>query len=134
VIKDRHLIFVITVSTDKSLHCLPWVRQLLRALFVSFYLPTPSSVFFNAYSEQSTFIMLLSLIALPFLLAMANVQGVGARGRICPLPLCDECIPRYMIYAPGIGFDLTTSYATSAIRNHNGSIDSVAKVEAGSEY
>jgi hypothetical protein len=29
----------------------------------------------------------------------------------CPLPECDYCIPDALRQAPGVGFELTTSYA-----------------------
>jgi len=51
-----------------------------------------------------------------------------------PFPHCNGCVPREKIVAPGIGFDLTTSYGTSAIRYHNGSIQQLARVEATDEY
>ena len=36
--------------------------------------------------------------------------------------------------APGIGFDLTPSYGTAAIRFHNGSTVNVAKIDAVEDY
>ena len=36
--------------------------------------------------------------------------------------------------APGIGFDLTTSYATAAIRFYNGSIKDAGKVAASEDF
>ena len=36
--------------------------------------------------------------------------------------------------APGVGFDLTPSYGTVAIRFHNGSTVNVAKIDADEDY
>lgn len=54
------------------------------------------------------------LYALLFL--CGHVAATGRRPRFEPLPKCSECVPPEDIVAPGVGFDLTTSYATTAIR------------------
>lgn len=50
------------------------------------------------------------------------------------MPECATCLPASVHDAPGIGFDLTTSYGTSAARLHNGSTINLAVVQASSEY
>ena len=55
---------------------------------------------------------------------------MGRRPRFEPLPMCPDCVPREDILAPGIGFDLTTSYATAAIRYHDGTVENLVKVGA----
>ncbi|OCK74284.1 hypothetical protein K432DRAFT_409985 [Lepidopterella palustris CBS 459.81] len=50
----------------------------------------------------------------------------GDRPRFGPLPRCAECVLRESIIAPGVGFDVTPSYGTAAVRFHNGSIVNVS--------
>jgi len=57
----------------------------------------------------------------------AHAAAMGLRPRFEPLPRCPECVPREDIVASGIGFDLTTSYATAAIRYYDGSVENLAK-------
>jgi hypothetical protein len=83
-------------------------------------------------------------------LLLASVPYVACRKpRFEPIKVCGDCIPRETIVAPGIGFDLTTSYGysllalyllkgtkpannqpfrTASIRFHNGSSINVGKV------
>ena len=72
------------------------------------------------------------ILPIYFLLALLclnqNVVATGRRPRFEPLPVCSDCVPLEDITAAGIGFDLTTSYATAAIRFHDGSIETLAKV------
>ena len=57
-----------------------------------------------------------------------HAAAMGRRPRFEPLPICADCVPREDILAPGIGFDLTNSYATAAIRYDDGSVENLAKV------
>lgn len=77
--------------------------------------------------------MHILLVVVYFFLSMINVQEVAARRR-CGLPICDECVPYELIHEPGIGFDLAASYATAAVRYHDGSRENLAKIEGDSEY
>jgi hypothetical protein len=45
---------------------------------------------------------------LPMLLLLNSIPGIAYD---CPLPECDYCLPNAVRQAPGIGFELTTSYA-----------------------
>jgi len=63
-----------------------------------------------------------------FLCLTSNVAAMGRRPRFEPLPICEVCVPREDILAPGIGFDLTTSYGTAAIRYYDGSVETLGKV------
>ena len=66
---------------------------------------------------------------IPFLLLQnQNVMAKGRRPRFEPLPRCSDCVPPDDIVAPGIGIDLTTSYATAAVRYHDGSVENLVKV------
>ena len=65
------------------------------------------------------------------LLSIVHVAAVGRRPRFEPLPICLDCVPYTEIIAPGIGFDLTTSYATAAIRYHDGTVEKLVKVGCG---
>ena len=58
-----------------------------------------------------------------------SVVAVGRRPRWEPLPRCDGCVSRRDILAPGVGFDLTFSYATAAIRYDDGSLEDLVKVD-----
>ena len=62
------------------------------------------------------------------LLTIGHVAATGRRPRFEPLPMCLDCVPYEEIVAPGIGFDLTTSYATAAIRYHDGTVENLVKV------
>lgn len=53
------------------------------------------------------------------------------RRKIFMIPFTTDTRPSL---APGIGFDLSTSYGTAVIRHHNGSFINVAKVELDSDY
>ncbi|TVY94428.1 hypothetical protein LAWI1_G000759 [Lachnellula willkommii] len=68
------------------------------------------------------------------LLLLAVVVTAGRRHRFEPLPECSECISREDALAPGIGFDLTDSCGTAAIRYNNKSVVNLGKVEANQEY
>jgi hypothetical protein len=57
----------------------------------------------------------------------AHVAALCHRPRFEPLPSCSDCVAREDILAPGIGFDLTTSYATAAIRYYNGSLENLGR-------
>lgn len=59
---------------------------------------------------------------------IAHAAAMGRRPRFEPLPMCPDCVPRDDIWAPGIGFDLTISYATAAIRYYDGSVENLGKV------
>ncbi|KAL2074631.1 hypothetical protein VTL71DRAFT_8409 [Oculimacula yallundae] len=48
--------------------------------------------------------------------------------------ICDECVPKELIQAPGIGFDLSSSYATVAIRYPNQTIVDVGRFNGSEEY
>ncbi len=56
------------------------------------------------------------------LLTLSVLATARRRPRFEPLPICSKCVSREDILAPGIGFDLTTSYGTAAIRYYNGSV------------
>ncbi|KAH8585747.1 hypothetical protein B0O99DRAFT_706830 [Bisporella sp. PMI_857] len=62
------------------------------------------------------------------LLTVSAFAATGRRPRFEPLPPCSECVSVEDIQAPGIGIDLTTSYATAAIRYYNGSLVDLGKV------
>lgn len=73
--------------------------------------------------------MIALMYALNTLLCLsAHVTAMGHRPRFEPLPLCFDFVSREDILAPGIGFDLTTSYATVAIRYYDGTMENLAKV------
>ncbi len=59
---------------------------------------------------------------------ITHAAAMGRRPRFEPLPICQDCVPRKEILAPGIGFDLTNSYATAAIRYYHGSMENLCKV------
>ena len=65
------------------------------------------------------------------LLTIGHVAATGRRPRFEPLPMCLDCVPYEEIVAHGIGFDLTTSYATAAIRYHDGTVENLVKVGCG---
>lgn len=76
--------------------------------------------------------MIAHMYYLPALLSLiVHVAAMGRRPRFEPLPICPDCVPRKDILAPGIGFDLTTSYAAAAIRYHDGTVENLAKVGCG---
>ncbi|KAF8532790.1 hypothetical protein BDD12DRAFT_810696 [Trichophaea hybrida] len=54
--------------------------------------------------------------------------------RECAPQICSSCVPDGLINAPGIGFDLGTSYGTAAVRFHNGSTINIAKIAGDDEY
>lgn len=73
--------------------------------------------------------MIAFMLALSALLCVcAHVAAMGRRPRFEPLPKCFDCVSRQGILAPGIGFDLTISYATAAIRYYDGLVKNLAKV------
>lgn len=73
--------------------------------------------------------MIVLTYILSFLLCLsAHTAAIGRRPRFEPLPRCSGCVPREDIVAPAVGFDLTTSYATAAIRYDDGSVENLAKV------
>jgi hypothetical protein len=77
--------------------------------------------------------MLYNMIALRlYTLALLSFDdhaaAQGRRLRFEPFPMCSDCVPREDILVPGVGFDLTTSYATAAIRYYNGSLENLGKV------
>jgi hypothetical protein len=45
---------------------------------------------------------------LPVLLLLNSIPGIAYD---CPLPECDFCLSNTVRQAPGVGFELTTSYA-----------------------
>ncbi|KAH6669265.1 hypothetical protein B0J14DRAFT_641177 [Halenospora varia] len=49
-------------------------------------------------------------------------------------PFCSECLPAGVYDAPGIGFDLTHSYGTSAAHLVNSSVLDLSKVVASPDY
>ncbi|KAJ4303942.1 hypothetical protein N0V88_001543 [Collariella sp. IMI 366227] len=51
-----------------------------------------------------------------------------------PTPWCKNCLAIAVHDAPGIGFDLTTSYGTAVAHLYNGTIVDIAKVPASSDY
>ncbi|KAH7409420.1 hypothetical protein BKA64DRAFT_397085 [Cadophora sp. MPI-SDFR-AT-0126] len=51
-----------------------------------------------------------------------------------PRVICEECVPRERILAPGVGFDLASSYATVAIRYQNRTVVDVGRIEGLEEY
>ncbi|KAI9857448.1 MAG: hypothetical protein M1813_008198 [Trichoglossum hirsutum] len=50
------------------------------------------------------------------------------------MPVCSACLPAEVHDAPGVGFDLTTTYATSAFHMYDGSIANAAGVSANPDY
>jgi len=83
----------------------------------------------QSLAQATTSIMILLTYFLPALLCLnRDVLATARRPPFEPLPVCADCVPREDIIAAGIGFDLTTSYATAAIRFHHGSIETLAKV------
>ena len=73
-------------------------------------------------------VMLILTYFLPALIFLSKDAIAGRRPRFEPLPVCSDCVSPDDIIAPGIGIDLTTSYATVAVRFHDGSIEALAKV------
>lgn len=67
--------------------------------------------------------LLLSLVA-----AFCSAAFIRLDDNPGALPTCDKCISEEDILAPGIGFDITDSYGTAAIRYHNGSVQNLARV------
>ncbi|KAH8657490.1 hypothetical protein BGZ60DRAFT_416034 [Tricladium varicosporioides] len=64
---------------------------------------------------------------------VALLTGVTATPRD-PFPFCSECLPAAVYDAPGIGFDLTHSYGTSAAHLVNGSVLDLSRVIASPDY
>lgn len=54
--------------------------------------------------------------------------------RICPLPKCKTCLTVEQIQAPGVGFALEMGYGTVAIRLHNGSYQTTARIHGTPSY
>ncbi|KAJ5492483.1 hypothetical protein N7453_010580 [Penicillium expansum] len=52
----------------------------------------------------------------------------------CPRDLCETCLPSEIHDAPGVGFDLTPSYGTSAVHYFNGTVVEVAQIQGQPEY
>ncbi|KAG7005353.1 hypothetical protein G7Y79_00020g048810 [Physcia stellaris] len=48
--------------------------------------------------------------------------------------MCLNCVPYEQIVSPGIGFDLTTSYASAAIRYHDGTVVDLVKIDGADDY
>ncbi|KUJ21438.1 uncharacterized protein LY89DRAFT_778968 [Mollisia scopiformis] len=48
--------------------------------------------------------------------------------------ICDGCVPRELVLAPGVGFDLSSPYGTAAIRYYNGTVVDIGRVEGSPEY
>lgn len=44
------------------------------------------------------------------LLVASTVFAQPDKPRWEPIPICDDCVPRELIVAPGVGIDLTSSY------------------------
>ncbi|EEH43165.2 uncharacterized protein PADG_07985 [Paracoccidioides brasiliensis Pb18] len=85
--------------------------------------------------------MLLSYGSSFFLLALAIVGNAdsctwaqGEDRNPEGLPICEKCVSREDILAPGIGFDIADSYGTAAIRYFNGSTENLAKVDGDEHY
>ena len=72
--------------------------------------------------------MIALTYALSTLLCLSAHVTAGRRPRFEPLPMCLDCVSREDILIPGIGFDLTTAYATVAIRYYDGTVKNLAKV------
>ncbi|KAJ5524102.1 hypothetical protein N7494_010752 [Penicillium frequentans] len=47
---------------------------------------------------------------------------------------CETCLPAEVYDAPGVGFDLTTSYGTASVHYFNGTVVDVAQIQGDSEY
>lgn len=56
-----------------------------------------------------------------------HVAPMGRRPHFQPLPMCPDCVLRKDILAPGIGFHLSTSFATAAISYHDGLVENLAR-------
>ncbi|KAJ5834325.1 hypothetical protein N7447_000351 [Penicillium robsamsonii] len=52
----------------------------------------------------------------------------------CPRDSCDTCLPIEIHDAPGVGFNLTPSYGTSAVHFFNGTVVQVAQIQGEPEY
>ncbi|KAJ5397104.1 hypothetical protein N7509_005217 [Penicillium cosmopolitanum] len=52
----------------------------------------------------------------------------------CPRPRCETCLPVDIYDAPGVGFDLTPSYGTSAVHYYNGTVVEVVQIYGKHEY
>ncbi|KAJ5984323.1 hypothetical protein N7481_006422 [Penicillium waksmanii] len=52
----------------------------------------------------------------------------------CPRPKCETCLPADIYDAPGVGFDLTPSYGTSAVHYYNGTVVEVVQIHGKPEY
>ncbi|CAI7677294.1 unnamed protein product [Penicillium pancosmium] len=52
----------------------------------------------------------------------------------CPRPKCETCLTADIYDAPGVGFDLTPSYGTSAVHYKNGTVVEVVQIHGKSEY
>ncbi|KFY19986.1 hypothetical protein V491_04072, partial [Pseudogymnoascus sp. VKM F-3775] len=72
-------------------------------------------------------------LALSFLLLTFLLQAVLA-WRDCPTPRCDFCVSAVVHDAPGVGFDLTTSYGVAVAHLNNGTVLDIAKIPAAPEY
>jgi len=69
------------------------------------------------------------MLPVVLLLGLLGVgEASGPRPQFEPLPKCSGCWSREDMLLPGIGFSLTTSYATAAVLFHNGSLLDVGKV------
>ncbi|PGH34118.1 hypothetical protein GX50_03081 [[Emmonsia] crescens] len=73
--------------------------------------------------------LLLSLVA-----AFCSAAFIRLDDNPGALPTCDKCISEEDILAPGIGFDITDSYGTAAIRYHNGSVQNLARVDGDEDF
>ncbi|KAF2456045.1 hypothetical protein BDY21DRAFT_54994 [Lineolata rhizophorae] len=66
--------------------------------------------------------------------ALGHAAALQADAHNYWLRLCTDCVPRELVHAPGVGFSLSTSSGTAAVRFHNGTIAPVARVVGSLEY
>jgi hypothetical protein len=65
--------------------------------------------------KHSLTILVIGIICSTALGASEQKPLVQAKYPGQPRYICDECVPRELILAPGIGFDLTSSYGLVTI-------------------
>ena len=75
----------------------------------------------------------LAFFFLSLAILILTCWNVSALGRPQKIP-DQHSAPGGSRTSPGVGFDLTTSYGTAAVRYHNFSIQDIGKIDGNLEY
>ena len=75
----------------------------------------------------------MNLLSILFLIPFASSYVVPDQSQLSAFKSDSQKADNRAV-APGIGIQFTTSYATAAVRYHNGTIKNIVKVPAGSDY